>query len=274
MTLGRRCPFLTRKSYKCNRARKGMKLRTAAVAGTFYPGTAHDIKVLLTHLRAAPRPHGEVHGLIVPHAGYIFSGRTAAAAYELVREQSYDRIVLLGPAHRLAFQGAALDEHDRWQTPLGYRDVSYPHMAGFVRSAEAHAAEHSLEVQVPFLQAYGIEGPIAPILVGALDADRVKHIAQALANLHGRTLFVVSSDLSHYYPREQRLERDHRSIDIIQKLQRRKGERIDACGKEPLRIAMELCAIRRWQPELLHTSDSGDASRNTQRVVGYASFWF
>jgi hypothetical protein len=273
-----------------------MATREPAVAGMFYPEDPRELErelrvmlkgiasnvMLDEHVRK--RTPGAIHGIIVPHAGYVYSGATAARAYALVAGKRYDLIVLLGPSHSFSYRGLALEESTAWRTPLGERGIAYNNLGkrllalkdAVVSSARAHKPEHSLEVQVPFLQHFRIEGPVAPMLVGIVGEDDAHVIASALAEAgEGKSvLFIVSTDMSHYLSRDERLRHDETSIRVVEGLDGKGFASLDACGRYPLRIIMELCRIKGWRPRLVAKSDSGDANGDTRHVVGYASFVF
>jgi MEMO1 family protein len=262
------------------------EVRPPAVAGLFYPGQPESLRATLDALLgeamhiAAPNANRSLKVLIVPHAGYVYSGPVAAAAYAQLRAQRarIKRVVLLGPTHRVAIRGVALPETDRFATPLGIVDLDrdllariarLPHV---VRSEAAHSAEHSLEVQLPFLQAVLDEFKLVPLAVGNI-ADR--DLAAVLDEVWGddSTLIIVSSDLSHYHN-----YRDARSID------RATVERIlaladgldheQACGATPINAALAVARRAGLRPRLLAMCNSGDTAGDRKRVVGYCSVAF
>jgi len=251
--------------------------RAPAVEGMFYPASKQELEGQLKAFAVSSAPRGDVHGIIVPHAGYIYSGFTAAHGYSLLKGQRYDLIVLLGPSHHFGYRGVTQDGHDAWRTPLGSSRIDYALLGnGLATSNDAHAPEHSLEVQVPFLQHYGIAGPLAPLLVGMVSDAEARRLAELLAEAakRHRVLFVVSSDLSHYLPRDECRRHDDKSITTIEQLDTAHWDAIDACGRYPLRIIMHLCRQMGWTPRLVHKSDSGDAGGSIRSVVGYAALSF
>jgi len=188
------------------------QVRPAVVAGSWYPGDAEELaRYIDTQLEAAPQgePQGRVRALIAPHAGYMFSGPTAAAAFRLVRGHVARRVIVLGPAHRGGFKGLSIAAVQAYESPLGRIPLDREAIARLRQSplvgsyAPAHAKEHSIEMQLPFLQRALKPGwTLVPILVGEMDADDYARAGALLRPLaHADTLVVVSGDLTHYGPR-------------------------------------------------------------------------
>ena len=261
------------------------EIRPAAVAGMFYPGSpaalAESIRACLADAATRPPREGPIpKAVIVPHAGYVYSGPIAAAAYSrlAVGRRTIRRVVLLGPTHRVPVRGLALPTARAFVTPLGVVEIDRKAAALALtlpqvqESDAAHALEHSLEVQLPFLQAVLDEFRIVPFAVGDATADEV---ADVIDRLWGgpETLIVVSSDLSHYHRYAEARAIDRGTADAILAL----GPAIDheqACGATPVN-GLLLCARRRGlAPELLDLRNSGDTAGDKSRVVGYASFAF
>lgn len=261
-------------------------IRPAAVAGMFYPGDprklAGDVDAMLEAARAVqPAPtFARPKALIAPHAGYIYSGPIAARAYALLAPyaQTIRRIVLLGPCHRVAVRGLAVPHAKAFSTPLGEIPLDQEAIAAalklpqVVRHNGAHAEEHSLEVQLPFLQAVLVDFSLVPFAVGYATADEV---AEVLELLWGgpETLIVVSSDLSHYHAYPDALRRDRHTADEISRLHLLVDHE-QACGATPINGLIELALRRGLQPHLLDLRNSGDTAGDRARVVGYASFAF
>lgn len=259
-------------------------VRQPAVAGSFYPGDpAALLRSVDGHLaaaRAGLAPDAVApKAVIVPHAGYVYSGSTAALAFARVglARDTIERVVLLGPTHRVPVRGLALSGATRWRTPLGEVGTE-EHAPGLnalhhvVTSPDVHRWEHSLEVQVPFLQRVLGEFTLVPLAVGDATPDEV---ADALEEVWGgpETVVVVSSDLSHYHPysEAQRLDRD--TVDRILGLD---GPLPDgrACGARPVNGLLLAAARHALAPRLLGLCNSGDTAGDRQRVVGYAAVAF
>jgi AmmeMemoRadiSam system protein B len=260
-------------------------IRPAAVAGMFYPGApaalAASVRACLVDAATRSRAGGALpKAVIVPHAGYVYSGPIAAAAYARLAagHRTIRRVVLFGPAHRVAVRGLALPSVRAFATPLGEVEVDRKAAAlaltlPQVREGDAaHALEHSLEVQLPFLQAVLDDFRIVPFAVGDASADEV---ADVIERLWGgpETLIVVSSDLSHYHRYAEARAIDRGSADGILALAASLDHE-QACGATPIN-ALLLCAQRHGlAPELLDLRNSGDTAGDRSRVVGYASFAF
>jgi len=261
-----------------------LSTRPAAVAGTFYPADPSALRGAVDRLLAAaapaPRDAPAVKALIVPHAGYVYSGPTAACAYArlVATAPAIRRVVLLGPAHRVPLRGLALPGVDQFATPLGKVAVDASGAALARRlpqvadSALAHAGEHSLEVQLPFLQRVLGDFGLVPLVVGAATSESV---AEVLDLLWGgpETLIVVSSDLSHYHPYREAQAMDRATADAILGLAPRLDHE-EACGATPVNALLLAARRRSLVPALLDLRNSGDTAGDRRQVVGYASFGF
>ena len=259
------------------------RVRPPAVAGTFYPELRktvyHEVMAMLT----AARPGHDSRApkiIIVPHAGYIYSGSTAALAFaQLVKvRQTIRRVVLLGPVHRVPVRGLALPGVDFFATPLGEIEVDQDAVAAIrslpqvVVSPDAHAQEHALEVQLPFLQTVLDDFKLLPLAVG--DATPLE-VAEVLEVLWGGddTLMVISSDLSHFLPYATAQAVDHQTIQHVLNLQPDLSHR-QACGATPVNGALLAAKRHGLLPQLLRLCNSGDTAGDKGRVVGYAALAF
>lgn len=257
-------------------------IRPPAVAGMFYPADPAQLQTTIDQLlAAAPAPAmQQPKALIVPHAGYVYSGPTAARAYDALApwRATIRRVVLLGPTHRVAVRGLALPDCEAFATPLGKVRLDAAARALIEQlpqvgvSAAAHAQEHSLEVHLPFLQRALDDFALLPLAVGNAPPEAV---AEVLERLWGgpETLIVVSSDLSHFltYAAAQQVDRDTCShiLDLCTDIRPEQ-----ACGAFPVN-GLLLAAQRHGQrPTLLDLCNSGDTAGDRQRVVGYAAFAF
>lgn len=258
-------------------------IRPPAVAGLFYPDDARVLRVQLSGLMAtAPPPDLALppKALIVPHAGYIYSGPIAASAYRLLAalRAQITRVVLIGPTHRMAVRGIALPAAQSFATPLGSVPVSRidwhtlqsnPHV--LVDDAP-HAREHCLEVQLPFLQTVLDGFEIVPLLAGDVAPEVVADVLDALWG-GPETLLLVSSDLSHYHPYETARLADRRTAENILSLSDPLNHE-QACGATPINALIQVARRHGLQPHLLDLRNSGDTAGDRGSVVGYAAIAF
>ncbi|MGC8924289.1 MAG: AmmeMemoRadiSam system protein B [Candidatus Micrarchaeia archaeon] len=253
-------------------------MRVPAVAGMFYPDEGIKllgmIKELLGQCKKASIK-GRLRGLIVPHAGYIFSGIVAAAGYNMVlsRKEEIDKIILIGPSHYMMFNGAASSGEDVWETPLGMVEVHELIGRHIVPFPRAHVEEHSLEVQVPFLQVVCPSARIYPLVTGEVDPSMLaKDIEQYIDD---RTLILVSSDLSHYYPYYKAVEIDSKANECIPSLNIEcVNEKVEACGKTGILTLMHIAKDMGWKGQLIDYKNSGDTYKDKSQVVGYGCYAF
>ncbi len=257
-----------------------MSTRQAAVAGSFYEARSAVLQQQVSQF-VAQSPEvswAKPKVLIVPHAGYVFSGSTAARAYRSLESQRDEirRVVLLGPAHRVYLEGLALPSVDRFETPLGeialdreaIEQVSG--MPGVSVSDQAHRDEHSLEVQLPFLQTVLARFTLVPVVVGMCDAAIVAAVMDALWGGED-TLIVISTDLSHFLPYTEARQVDANTCNLIlEKSSSLTGE--EACGAYALNGLMRSQHARALDVELLDACNSGDTVGGRDRVVGYGAF--
>ena len=256
-------------------------IRPAAVAGMFYPDDPaelrHTVSALLAHA-GVPAPLPGLKALIVPHAGYIYSGAVAASAYARLAglRGRIRRVVLLGPTHRVYVRGLALPEAERFATPLGEVPLDLEGMQQVgslpqvVQSAAAHQMEHSLEVQLPFLQQVLGDFQLLPLAVGEATADEV---AEVLEKAWGgdETLIVISSDLSHFLPDALARQVDGGTVDAILALNSHLNHE-QACGATPINGLMRAAKRHGLHPVALDVRNSSDTAGDPERVVGYAAF--
>ena len=275
-------------------------IREPAVAGTFYPGRpdrlAEGVDRYLAQAREdmAGRPSGtsprgvevpraatggRLVAVVAPHAGHVYSGPTAGFAYAAIDPELVDRVVLLGPAHYVPVDGIGLSTATAWRTPLGDvpldADLADDLRARFdtvIPADQAHAPEHSLEVQLPFLQRVLADGwTLVPLIVGADLPGDVAAVMTLCAALP-RTLLVVSTDLSHYLDYSSAVAQDARTIGSIVHRRPDSIGTSDACGRYPLRGLLTAAGAQQWTVRLLDARNSGDTAGDHDRVVGYAAF--
>jgi AmmeMemoRadiSam system protein B len=250
-----------------------MSTRRPAVAGLFYPSDPDELAATVDRLlRAAPPGDRAPKAIVVPHAGYIYSGAIAASAYVRV-PSTVTRVVLLGPAHRVALEGIARPAADAFRTPLGEMPLETAPIPGVIVDDRAHFEEHSLEVQLPFLQRLLDSFTLLPLLVGRAEPQAVAAVLDAVWG-GDETLIVVSTDLSHYESYEVANERDRVTAAAVMNCNADGIAPLDACGAYPLRGLLTTAPHHNLIPELVDLRNSGDTAGPRDRVVGYGAFAF
>ena len=289
-----------------NRPATIQRIRLPAVAGLFYPKESKALGNTIDRLVAAA-PTNRIEGvraLICPHAGYEYSGPTAATAYRLLAGKAYDTVIILAPSHYALFQGASVSATDAYETPLGtvpvwqkarelaeqppfvlepHCLVQRPGWSGS-SSKPAPAAgedtpetwEHSVEVQVPFLQRTLQKFQVLPVIFGKVDPEQVARVLAPLVD--DRTLVIASTDLSHYHPYAEAQGLDRQTIRRIcdQDIRALSAEGAEecACGRVPVMALLHLAKLKGWKAQLLDYRNSGDTAGEKDRVVGYAAVAF
>lgn len=257
-------------------------LRKPAVAGMFYPDRPETLrKMIWQFLREAPGDGAAPKALIAPHAGYIYSGPIAATVYKrlLSARDQIQRVVLLGPSHRVGFEGLALSSADAFLTPLGsipidkdaYRLIA--HLPQVFVLDRAHAQEHSLEVHLPFLQEVLGDFKLVPIAVGEASPEMVSEVLEALWG-GPETLIVISSDLSHYHDYDTARAMDAATSDAIERLCPEDIGYDQACGRRPVNGLLLSAKAHGLHAKTLDLRNSGDTAGSRDEVVGYGAYVF
>lgn len=277
-------------------------VRPPAVAGAFYPDDPAELNRMIDeYLNAAPASgaSGTPRIIISPHAGYIYSGQVAAAAFKTVAGKDFQRVVIVGRSHNQYFSGIAADSHSAWETPLGDAAVDIDFINELQKaepsvsvSSSPHDPEHSLEVMVPFIiKTLGGSVKIVPLLFGDDNPETETKLAKALTKIiDDKTLVVISSDLSHYPPYDLANKLDKQTTDAIlagdaDKFHRQLGGLLKtnsgaavtlACGETAIAMAMILADEMKLKANLIQYGNSGDfvAESKTKGVVGYAAITF
>jgi len=259
-----------------------LNIRPAAVAGSFYPASATVLSRQITGFLAVGDESSPTapKALVCPHAGIVYSGKTAGTAYAqlLPHRARIRRVVLLGPTHRVGIRGLAVPSVDAFETPLGLVPLDRPacrqllHLPQVVENDAPHALEHSLEVQLPFLQLALDDFCLLPIAVGDASPDEV---AEVLAECWGgdETLIVISSDLSHFHAYREAQQIDRETVASVLALAGPLDHQ-QACGATPLNGLLREARRRHLTPTLLDLCNSGDTAGDKGRVVGYAALRF
>ncbi len=258
------------------------KIRQPAVAGMFYPAEPETLRrTVERYLAEAKALPDRPKAIIVPHAGYVYSGAVAASAYKAVENiaDQVRRVVLLGPAHRVPFRGLALSSADCFATPLGEVPLDkaaesdladLPQVKVF---DDAHALEHSLEVQLPFLQEVLGSFTLVPLVVGDTTDEAVAEVLERLWD--GReTLIVISSDLSHYHDYETARRLDEATCKAIEHLQPEAIRPHDACGRLPVNGLLLAARRHGLKATTVDLRNSGDTAGPHDQVVGYGAWIF
>lgn len=262
--------------------------RQPCVAGSFYPAEPSRLRAEIDacYRQRAPgsragAPSERVKALVVPHAGYVYSGPVAASGYARLQAQASEirRVVLLGPAHRMPFAGLAICSADLWRTPLGTVPVARAVCEQLLALAQvrvldaAFDGEHSLEVQLPFLQCLLADFELVPLLVGKADADAV---ARVLESLWGgeETLILISSDLSHFLDDHSARALDARTDAAILRLEPEAISSEQACGRYPVSGLLRVARARGLTAEQLDLRNSSQTAGSPDRVVGYGAYAF
>lgn len=267
-------------------------IRRAAVAGTWYPGTAAAVAAAVDgHLANADRDARDITGtlaaLICPHAGLMYSGPVAAYAYRLLRRRPFDVAILVGPSHFVGFDGVSIYPSGGFETPYGVAPIDQP-VAQVLLAASpivrehpaAHAREHSLEMQLPFLARLAPDVPIVPLVVGHQTGETARRLGDALAAaVRGRNaLLIASTDLSHYHDAETASRLDRVVLDCVERfdadaLQAALDDNPEhACGGGPMVSVMRAARLAGARDAaVLRYADSGDVSGDKSAVVGYAA---
>lgn len=257
--------------------------RQPAVAGSFYPEDAAQLRTAIAEATANASPIDlpkQPKALLAPHAGYIYSGPIAASAFNAIKPWAkiYQRVILLGASHRLAFEGVAIPDNSHFTTPLGSIELDQEWMQQLLEqqlvviNVNAHSPEHALEVELPFLQTILPSFKLLPLLAGQTTPE---NIAAILRFVWGgpETLIVISSDLSHYLPYTEACRHDQATLANILALEPHlKPE--TACGALPLAGLILLAREKRLHPTLIDYRNSGDTAGDRNRVVGYAAMTF
>ncbi|MCG6972734.1 MAG: AmmeMemoRadiSam system protein B [Desulfobacterales bacterium] len=264
-------------------------IREPAFAGSFYPDASGQLSALIKQYVSQVKPvqfnrppNTSLKALIIPHAGYVYAGWTAAHISLVVNGDRFGRIIVMGPDHRIGFEGCAVSDAAAWETPLGRirldpgadRLRQNKHLFRAIPASDR--LEHSVEVVLPYLQYFFKKFKFVPMVFGR-GQDLAEQASAVLDRLVDQnTLIVASSDLSHYLPYQKAIAWDQGTIESILTLNTGKLKMREnaACGKVPILVLMDMARRRHWKPVLLHYSNSGDTAGDRLRVVGYASIAF
>lgn len=264
-------------------------VREPAVAGMFYPANVLKLRSEIEAHLASVNLEGtfeNIFGIISPHAGYVYSGKTAAFAYKTIQNRSYKTVVVISPSHREYFPGISIYSGDLYKTPLGEIEIDKEMISNLIddksfifEGMNGHRAEHSLEVQLPFLQTVIDNFKLVPIVMGDQRKEFVISLAEKLSKVvNNETLIVASSDLSHFYSRKKADVLDSIVEDRISKfdydglLDDLEKQKCEACGGGPIAVLLKTAELRGIKNvQVLSRTDSGETSGDISEVVGYLS---
>ncbi len=255
-------------------------IRQPAVAGSFYPADPKQLSAMISRFLDEVKPVTKApKAIIVPHAGYIYSGPIAASAYARLKGAAYqiNRVVLIGPSHRVGFSGLAISHAGSFATPLGNIELDQENrgkildlpFVGYLD--QAHELEHSLEVQLPFLQQILGSFRLLPIVAGDASAEQVCQVLEKVWD-GPETLIVISSDLSHYHSYAEAQKLDKKTTDYIQALQYEKLDYDSACGRVGVGGLLAYARKHHLQVKNVDLRNSGDTAGDKFRVVGYGAY--
>jgi hypothetical protein len=254
------------------------KIREPKFAGLFYPKNPEELKEKINfyiHEAEDIKIDGSLKGLVVPHAAYIYSGRVAGYAYKLVKQfPGIENVVMLGPSHQEIINAPVCDNSDEWKTPLGETEINkeLAQKLDISFSSDGHKNEHSLEVQLPFLQETLKNFKIVPVAINEPRPDFAKKLAE---NNTEKTLILVSSDLSHYLQDKQAETIDKKTIEqILNHDAKTEKHSYDACGNSGIYTICSVAKQKNRRAKLLRYRNSGDIAGDRRSVVGYAAIAF
>jgi hypothetical protein len=236
----------------------------------WYPSSKKELEEFINNafkqelsLKEIPK---KINGLIVPHAGYEYSGMIAGKAFSILKDKKIDKAIILGPSHYIATNQVLTTNQKQITTPIGSISTFN------IDFQEADISkEHSINNQIPFLQKLGIK-QILPLMIGNINNNQAKEIAEKIAKIPA--IYIFSTDLSHFLSYKTAIVQDKHSINLIEDMDLSNSNKIDACGIFPLLILFHLCKIKNTSPKLIEYKNSGDVTGERSSVVGYASFWF
>lgn len=259
------------------------RIKSPSVAGLFYPADADELRQQVRNFlaEAAPGPDVTPKAIIAPHAGYIYSGPVAGSAYAPLLKSAgkISRVILLAPAHRVAFRGLAYCGDELFRTPLGDIEVDTAALASIIELTQVHrldaafSQEHSIEVHLPFLQETLGEFSIVPLLVGDADQWQVEEVLECLWG-GSETLIVISSDLSHYLDYESARDMDTEASRAIEQLSPDGLSYNHACGRIPIKGLLLAAEHHQLSASTLDLRNSGDTAGPRNQVVGYGAYVF
>ena len=266
-----------------------MRIRHQQVAGYFYPADKDKLQkdiALMLQVTKPEKAFNNIFGIVSPHAGYMYSGKTAAFAYNLLKDKFYKTVIIISPSHAEYFPGISIYDGDAYETPLGIVEIDQVMVDMLVenskiifRGIQGHRKEHALEVQIPFLQTVLKNFKIVPIVMGDQSKMFVDELAEKISKVvDDNTLVVASSDMSHFYSAEEAerldsvVEKRINDFDFEQLLKDLDDHECEACGGGPIAVMMKTASLKNIDKSIvISRSDSGDVTGDKSEVVGYLS---
>lgn len=256
-----------------------MSIRKAVVSGSFYPDSSDEILRFINHFNTFntdTESFKEIKAVIVPHAGYIYSGFTANLAYKLACEKSFKRVVVIGPSHRVYLKGASVALYDEYETPFGNLKIDKEfskeliNKYEFLNFNEECEFEHSTETQAPFIKHYFGNVEFVEIVYGDIDYKDISSVIDEVLN-DDETLVVISTDLSHFYTLEEAKKKDNVCLNAIDKKDLSMFDHCEACGKTGVMAIINWANKNEYETKILNYCTSADITKDKNRVVGYTS---
>jgi hypothetical protein len=265
-------------------------IKKSVIAGSWYPGNPSTLRRDIENYfnsASLPELNGEVVGLIAPHAGYMYSGKIAACAYNVIRGKKFDSVIVIGPSHRVAFHGVSVLSSGGYETPLGIVPIDED-LAGKIKKTSpivadfpgAHLQEHSVEIQLPFLQVALGDFLFLPLVMGDQDADTCRELSETIykSSQNKKILIIGSSDLSHFYNYNKAKQMDSIAVKHLKEgdakglLQSLENGEVEACGGGPMVVVLLTAHLMKADKSyFLKYANSGDVTGDKNSVVGYAS---
>jgi MEMO1 family protein len=256
-----------------------MSIRKSVVSGSFYPDKKEEILKYINHFNSVKtniETFENIKAIIVPHAGYIYSGFTANLAYNLLNKKDIKRVVVIGPSHRVYLKGASVAFYDEYETPLGNLTIDKEFSQKlvdkyeFLEFNEECEFEHSTETQAPFIKHYFENVKLVEIVYGEIDyEDLSKVIDEVLADVDN--FVVISTDLSHFYTLEEANKKDNICLNAIDKKDLEMFDYCEACGKTGVKAVINWAINNNYETKILNYCTSADVTKDKNRVVGYTS---
>ena len=258
-----------------------MSIRKAVVSGSFYPNNKDELQKYIAHFNSFSinneiEKFETIKAIIVPHAGYIYSGFTANLAYSLASKNNYKRVVVIGPSHKVYLKGASVALYETYETPLGNIKIDKAYSQELINKYDflnfdvECEFEHSTETQMPFIKNYLNDAEIIEIVYGEIDYKDLEKVIDEVLN-NDENLVVISTDLSHFHTLDEAQNLDNICLEAIEKKDLNLFDSCEACGKVGVKAIIDYSNKYNYETKLLHYCTSADITKDKSRVVGYTS---